>query len=69
MIIRKIIDGYVVQKYDTYLKRFVSQVFVEEGEIQFEDISGGPIDESIEDKIPYLPYKLVQPPKKKRSKK
>jgi hypothetical protein len=59
MIVKKITVGFVVQKFDTKTKKFVSQEFVAGDEVTFEDEHWEILDDNeIEE---YLPFEMVQP--------
>jgi hypothetical protein len=59
MKISKITNGYVIQVYDTELKRFVSQEFVAGCTVEYENSRGETVDS---DMIPdYLPFDMIQP--------
>ncbi len=64
MLINKVTSGFVIQVFDTELKRFVSQEFVAGDECQYEDKDGVPAcSEALETdgKAAYLPFDMVQP--------
>ena len=68
MLLRKITIGFVIQTYDTEVKRFVEQEFVAGDEVVFEDNNGDsllqetlPEEFQVDGKQSYLPFDLVQP--------
>jgi len=64
MLVNKVIVGFVLQVYDTELKRFVSQQFVAGDQCEYEDKDGVPVcSEALEvdGKAAYLPFDMVQP--------
>lgn len=64
MIVNKITNGYVVQRYDTVKKRFVSQEFVA-GKTEWETTIGSPLSPFSQLLGPmesYLPFDMVRPP-------
>lgn len=68
MIIKKITTGFVVQTYDTKLKRFINQEFVAGDPVEHEDEKGNPVSNKAIMAMPYLPFDMKQPraPKKAR---
>ena len=65
MLINKVTTGFVIQVFDTGLKRFVSQEFVAGDECQYEDKDGVPVcSEALETdgKAAYLPFDMVASP-------
>jgi hypothetical protein len=62
MLVNKVTVGFVIQVFDTKLKRFVSQEFVAGDDVTCEDANGDVVD-SVDD---YLPFHMKQPepPKK-----
>jgi hypothetical protein len=65
MLVNKVTTGFVIQVFDTELKRFVSQEFVAGDDCQYEDGEGVPVcSEALEvdGKEAYLPFDMVQPP-------
>jgi hypothetical protein len=64
MLVKKITVGFVIQVFDTELKRFVLQEFVAGDECQYEDKNGVPVcSEALEvdGEEAYLPFDMVQP--------
>lgn len=65
MIVDKITYGFVIQKWDTKKKVWVSQEFVAGDQCEYESPAGKSLDsDTIEDesgKEPYLPFDMVQP--------
>lgn len=65
MIINKITVGFVVQQYDTELKKFVGQSFSAADEVTWENPSGitmeAPETDSGNNPEPYLNFDMVQP--------
>ena len=64
MLINKITTGFVIQVFDTELKRFVSQEFMAGDDCQYEDKDGEPVDRKLletDGKEAYLPFDMVQP--------
>ena len=64
MLVNKVTVGFVIQVYDTELKRFVSQQFVAGDQCEYEDKDGVPVcSEALEvdGKAAYLPFDMVQP--------
>ena len=64
MLINKVTSGFIIQVFDTELKRFVSQEFVAGDECQYEDKDGVPAcSEALETdgKEACLPFDMVQP--------
>lgn len=57
MIINKITTGFVVQKFDTDIRQFVSQEFIAGDQVEFENEAG----EQVESFDSYLPFDMVQP--------
>ena len=60
MLIDKITPGFVIQVYDTDLKRFVSQSFTAGDDCQYEDKDGEPVDSGALNGA-CLPFDMVQP--------
>jgi hypothetical protein len=68
MLVNKITTGFVIQVFDTELKRFVSQEFVAGDDCQYEDRNGDAVDgKALEAgveagvKEAYLPFDMVPP--------
>ena len=64
MLVNKVTTGFVIQVFDTELKRFVSQEFVAGDDCQYEDKDGDPVDRKaleVDGKEAYLPFDMVQP--------
>jgi hypothetical protein len=64
MLVNKITNGFVIQVFDTELKRFASQEFVAGEDCQYEDKDGVSVcSEALEvdGKEAYLPFDMVQP--------
>ena len=64
MLVNKVTVGFVIQVFDTELKRFVSQQFVAGDQCEYEDKDGVPVcSEALEmdGKEAYLPFDMVQP--------
>ena len=64
MIIKKITTGFVIQNFDTELKRFVSQEFVAGDQCEYEDENGEAVESDmleVDGKEVYLSYNMVQP--------
>jgi len=71
MLINKITDGFVIQTFDTKLKKYISQEFVASTQVNYESTDGQTpfSDEDSEkfnfgpyaDEEPYLPFDMVQP--------
>jgi hypothetical protein len=57
MIVNKVTTGFVVQKFDTDTRAFVSQEFVAGDQVDFEYQDG----EAVESFDNYLPFDMVQP--------
>ena len=69
MLVNKITVGFVIQVFDTELKRFVSQEFMAGEGCRYEEENGDPVDGKVLEaggKEAYLPFDMVQPqpPKK-----
>jgi len=65
MLVNKVTTGFVIQVFDTELKRFVSQEFVAGDDCQYEDGEGEPVSSEaleVDGKETYLPFDMVQPP-------
>jgi hypothetical protein len=68
MIINKITTGFVVQKFDTETRKFISQEFIAGDETEWETVSGRPVGHDA-DLIygkggvdePYLNFEMIQP--------
>ena len=64
MLVNKVTTGFVVQVFDTELKRFVSQEFMAGEQTDYEDRLGDPVDRAIfevDGQEAYLPFDTVQP--------
>lgn len=62
MIVNKITTGFVVQKFDTARKMWVSQQFIAGNPVDYENDRGETVDPSIMgDPEPYLPFDMEQP--------
>ena len=64
MLVNKVTTGFVVQVFDTELKRFVSQHFVAGDQCDYEDGNGEPVDRKaleVDGVEAYLPFDIVQP--------
>lgn len=64
MKINKITTGFVIQTFDTELKRFVEQKFVAGDECDYETESGEPVESElleVNGEEVYLPFDMVQP--------
>ena len=63
MILKIITNGYVVQTFDTAKQKFTNQAFyAEDGAPFLEDEDGDEVDaRAIKEKVPYLPFEMVQP--------
>jgi hypothetical protein len=64
MLVNKVTTGFVIQVFDTELKRFISQEFVASDQCQYEDKEGVPVcSEALEvdGKEAYLPFQMIQP--------
>ena len=64
MLVNKITTGFVIQVFDTELKRFVSQLFTASDRCEYEDKDGEPVDRRLletDGKEAYLPFDMVQP--------
>jgi hypothetical protein len=64
MLVNKITEGFVIQVFDTELRRFVSQEFVAGDRCQYEDKDGVPVcSEALEvdGEEAALPFDMVQP--------
>jgi hypothetical protein len=64
VLVHKVTVGFVIQVFDTELKRFVSQAFVAGEDCQYEDEEGVPVcSEALEvdGKEVLLPFDMVQP--------
>ena len=57
MIVNKTTTGFVVQKFDTETRQFISQEFIAADEVDFENEDGEPVDSFDE----YLPFDMKQP--------
>ncbi|MGO8750590.1 MAG: hypothetical protein ACLQNE_31970 [Thermoguttaceae bacterium] len=65
MLVNKITSGFVIQVFDTELKRFVSQEFVAGDHCDYEDGNGDPVSSELlkaDGKDASLPFDMVQPP-------
>ena len=60
MLINKITPGFVIQVFDTELKRFVSQSYTAGDDCQYEDKDGEPADSKVLNGA-CLPFDMVQP--------
>ena len=60
MLVNKITAGFVIQVFDTELRRFVSQQFVAGDDVAYEDKNGDPVDWR-EGEDAYQPFDMVQP--------
>ena len=56
MIVNKVTTGFVVQRFDTKTRKFLSQEFIASDECAFEDDDGDKVDTFTE----YLTYEMVQ---------
>ena len=63
MIINKITTGFVIQEYDTELRKFISQEFIAGDESDYEDLNGNSMEGLMSD-FPYLPFEMIQPKEK-----
>ena len=65
MILHKITEGFVIQKYDTVKKSWIGQDFVAGDEVEWEDSTGTPynaLDDEVEDAADdYLSFEMLQP--------
>jgi hypothetical protein len=64
MLVNKVTAGFVIQVFDTELKRFVSQAFVAGDHCDYEDKDGEPVDGKaleVDGKEASLPFDMVQP--------
>ena len=64
MLVNKVTVGFVVQVFDTELKRFISQEFVAGEDVTYEDKKGDGVDSNIvevDGKGASLPFHMVQP--------
>lgn len=57
MIVNKITTGFVIQKFDTETRQFVSQEFIAGDEVDVENEHGEPAESFDE----YLPFEMKQP--------
>ena len=57
MIVNKITTGFVIQKFDTETRQFVSQEFIAGDQVDDEDEYGEPVESFDE----YLPFEMKQP--------
>jgi hypothetical protein len=62
MIINKITDGFVIQKFDTQKKEFITQEFIAADNVSWENERGETVDAPRqEDAEPYLNFDMMQP--------
>ena len=64
MLVNKVTSGFVIQVFDTELKRFISQEFVAGDDCQYEDKDGEQVDSEVlevDGKEAYLAFDMVQP--------
>lgn len=62
MIQKKITCGFVVQSWDTELKKWVAQEFIAGHEVEYEDENGYPLlDYNEEIRNHYLPFEMRNP--------
>ena len=57
MIVNKITTGFVIHKFDTETRQFVSQEFIDGDQVDVEDEYGDPAESFDE----YLPFEMKQP--------
>ena len=57
MIVNKVTTGFVIQKFDTETRQFVSQEFIAGDQVDFENERGEPVESCDE----YLPFDMKQP--------
>jgi hypothetical protein len=64
MLVNNVTTGFVVQVFDTELKRFISQEFTAGEQTDYEDRLGDPVDRKlleVDGQEAYLPFDMVQP--------
>jgi len=61
MIVKKITVGFVIQSYDTEVKKFVEQNFTAGDQVDWEDEFGEPIEHPEDAVTGYLAFDMVQP--------
>ena len=62
MIINKITNGFVVQKWDSEKNKWIAQEFIAGDGVDYEDEKGWPTSLLfLGDEEPYLPFDMVQP--------
>jgi hypothetical protein len=65
MIVNKITTGFVIQKFDSDTKEFVSQEFIAGDQVDVEDEFGEPMSSYIKECTDidnhYLPFEMKQP--------
>lgn len=64
MLINKVTTGYVIQTFDTELKRFIKQKFIAGDECSYETESGEAVESElleVNGEEVYLPFKMLQP--------
>jgi hypothetical protein len=64
MLVNKVTAGFVVQVFDTELRRFVSQEFVAGDQCDYEDKDGNAVESKaleVDGKEASLPFDMVQP--------
>ena len=65
MRVNKITVGFVIQVFDTELKRFVSQQFTAGDDVAYEDEKGDAVESDLvkgkDGREAYLPFHMVQP--------
>lgn len=57
MIVNKIVNGFVIQQFDTETRQFIGQEFIAADEVDFEDKYGNPVESFDE----YSPFEMKQP--------
>lgn len=64
MIVNKVTDGFVIQRFDTEKKIFIDQEFIAGSSSEYEDSNGNSVDFDllvVDNQEVYLPYDMVQP--------
>lgn len=62
MIVHRIVDGFVLQVFDTETKQFISQEFVAGASAEYQTPDGNDIDaDELPEDIENLGYEMVQP--------
>lgn len=64
MIVNKITTGFVIQQFDTELKRFINQEFIAGDECDYEDQDGNPVGPDLlndeNGREIYLPFEMAE---------